>query len=147
MLEYKRILIKKTFHFYFQIKGNEAKLSSCGITGNIARRTIEGIPVIRAPEFYLESYCGCESDIFQFGIVIWEAWYRKHAFCERDWTLTTTYDDFTQSLMKGERPLFLEPSPQQQLVNLAQSCWQNDPNLRPSAERVLNNLGKNFTYL
>ncbi|CAC5393389.1 unnamed protein product [Mytilus coruscus] len=130
------------------IKGNEAKLSSCGITGNIARRTIEGVPVVRAPEFYLESsYCGCESDIFQFGIVIWEAWYRKHAFCERDWTLKTTYDDFIKSLVKGERPLFLEPSPQPLLVNLAKSCWQSDPNVRHSAERVFNELGKNCIYL
>lgn len=138
-----KILTKKC-KIYLKIKGKDAKLSSCGITEEVARGTIEGIPIVRAPEVYLESYCGCESDMFQFGVVIWEAWYEKRAFCDEKWTGGTTYDDFIDSIMRGERPMFLEPSPQMLLFSVIETCWDSDPNIRPSAVKVLSDLRKNI---
>lgn len=103
---------------------------------------IEGVPIVRAPEVYLESYCGCESDIFQFGVVLWETWYCRRAFCEGKWSHITNYSDFINTMVNGERPEFSEVYPQPLLVNIAESCWQLDPNVRPSAKKVLVDLGK-----
>lgn len=82
--------------------------------------------------------------MFQFGVVIWEAWYGKRAFCDDKWTGITTYDDFIQSIMQGDRPVIVDPLPQLLLVNVIESCWAFDPNIRPSAVKVLSDLRKNI---
>lgn len=80
--------------------------------------------------------------MFQFGVVIWEAWYRKRAFCDEKWTRGITYDDFIGSIMRGDRPMFLYPFPQSLLVSVIETCWDSDPNIRPSAVKVLSDLRK-----
>ncbi|XP_076116431.1 uncharacterized protein LOC143083913 [Mytilus galloprovincialis] len=118
------------------IKDGEAKLSDGGITmrkilkGNISG----GVPIVRAPEVLLCDYCGHESDMFQVGIVLWEAFYTKRAFLDK--SAKTTYEELIKRIVNGERPSLVDPYPQITIRHKIEDCWEKGLDERPSAKDV-----------
>lgn len=124
------------FTLLIQIKDGEAKLSDGGITlqrvleGNISG----GVPIVRAPEVLLFDYCGHESDMFQVGIVLWEAFYTKRAFFDE--SAKTTYEELNKRIADGEKPPLEDPYPATTIRRKIEDCLGKSLEQRPSAKDV-----------
>lgn len=119
-----------------QIKDEEAKLFDGGITMRrvLTGKISGGVPIVRAPEVLLFNYCGHESDMFQVGIVLWEAFYSKRAFFDRSSKIT--YEELNKRIVNGERPSLVDPHLPKTIRHKIKECWEKSVDQRPSAKDV-----------
>jgi len=92
-----------------------------------------------APEVVLEGRVGTESDVYSFGILMWELYSG-----ERPYGDTEQMHIIYKVTSLGHRPLFLAPVGQdvslcglQAYAALAQSCWEAQPDIRPGWEYII----------
>eukprot|EP00731_Ephydatia_muelleri_P021034 Em0013g761a len=113
------------------------KISDFGMARDISgksyyQKSPEGrIPVKwTAPEALEEHLYTFKSDVWSFGIVLWEIFNYGHSpFPNMD---IHTWEPFIQFLKMGNRPIIPDDCPKF-FCNVMRMCWQLNPDLRPSS--------------
>jgi len=97
----------------------------------------------RAPEVKGGHYVSA-SDVYSYGVVLWELITRDDPWKELDWT------QVMKVVRKGQRPPILDSCPPQ-FKELIEQCWHGDPTKRPTFSQVITQLSelkeKNFEGL
>ena len=103
-----------------------------------ANSNIQGTPYWTAPEVLGGEPNTPASDVYSFGIVMWEVFSRKEPY---DGFEGDASDAMEQIVLEGLRPDKLTTvSPD--IMALMESCWQHDPAARPDFEALLSTLEK-----
>jgi serine/threonine protein kinase len=91
---------------------------------------IHGILAYMAPELLRNGRYSTASDIYSLGMIMWELSHGRPPFSERN-------DDayLAMRILDGHRPQVVEGTPRC-WVQLMQRCWNADPNQRPSADDI-----------
>jgi len=84
-----------------------------------------------APEVLESERTTYASDVYSFGIVIWEILSR-----EIPWASVSQRDVYTRVVIKGLRPIIPDNSPEN-LSNMAKLCWLPNPEERPTFDSLL----------
>ncbi|RIB14253.1 kinase-like domain-containing protein [Gigaspora rosea] len=98
------------------------KAERCGIYGIL--------PYI-APETLDRGQYTTASDIYSFGIVMWEILYGRPVYYNKEFEINLKIDIFCNDL----RPTVIENTPQC-YVGLMKQCWEREPENRPSAIKI-----------
>src|SRR6266487_3314109 len=77
-----------------------------------------------------------ESDIYSFGMIIWEFTTGKKPFHDRPHNHCLILD-----ILKGERPQITDDTPEF-YAKLMKKCWDHNPENRPTAEEIWHYLRK-----
>lgn len=122
-----------------QIKDGIAKLADAGMYRPFLKGPIHGIAVMKAPDLLRSLFYGRESDVFRFGIVLWESWYRSSAFSDDNEASSKSYEQLSYIILGGRRPNFGG-----KIINklkvLIQDCLEKDPVDRLTARNILERL-------
>merc|ERR1719203_1508259 len=99
-----------------------------------------GTPRYMAPEVGLSQGYGIQSDVYSFGILLWEICSLTKPFAH-----ITSEDEFDLAVFKGgERPLVGKQWPKP-VTKLITSCWATHPNKRPSILDVKTSLSSGMS--
>ena len=117
----------------------ELKLTDFGLSKikqEIARftNTIKGTPAWMAPELFDKKSCSKASDVYAYGIVLWEIVSRKPPFDG-----LSLIQIVTKVFVKKERPPIAPEAPSL-LVSLMQLCWKQNKKDRLPTEAVITKL-------
>merc|ERR1712194_145959 len=123
------------------------KLFDFGFAAGLPERTAEnlggllfdrcGTPRYMAPEVGLSQGYGLASDVYSFGILLWEICSLAKPFAE-----ITSVDEFNEKVFEGgERPK-VEGNWPRSAKALIRGCWTTWPGSRPSILEVRSSLGK-----
>lgn len=109
--------------------GYTVKLCDFGLVGN--KITTAGTPNYMAPELLRDKPFGKASDVYAFGMCLWEMFTREIPF--DGWTPFHIRD----AVLEGERP----PLPRSYdclpvIRDIVQRCWSDDPAARPTFEEL-----------
>ncbi|KAG8896709.1 hypothetical protein FRB99_008754, partial [Tulasnella sp. 403] len=129
---------KSAFICDFGLSRPSSTATHAGLKGN-------GTTLYQAPELFRGASKSWKSDVYAFGITIYEAWFLEilHA---RKWELPSNAQGaMITDITNGARPQqTLETSssgqPYDAIWELAETCWAEDPDVRPTMEQVLHNL-------
>src|SRR6184192_1503728 len=91
---------------------------------------IYGVIPYLAPEVLSKKPYTKESDIYSFGMLMWEHTTGKKPFHDRPHNYCLIL-----GILKGERPQITEDTPEF-YAELMKRCWDNDPENRPTAEEI-----------
>ncbi|KAK8896745.1 hypothetical protein M9Y10_014662 [Tritrichomonas musculus] len=112
--------------------GHAKRIDSNGNFISIIESTkyAKGTPVYMAPEVFITNESSKESDVYAFGILLYEML-----------TETTPYEGFDlihllMAVQNGQRPLFTKPI-DDSYKDLIERCWSQDPKDRPSFEEIV----------
>ncbi len=103
----------------------------------------EGIrdPRWTAPELLSGSVYTRLSDVYSYGIVLWEICSRKTPFGEK----ALTFIDLEKTIIKGARPLLTDVEPAfKDTSTLCEKCWDPFPLMRPDFHHVAQTLREVF---
>lgn len=79
-------------------------------------------------------------DIYSLAILLWELWYGCHVYSEAEYDTVPVYQ-LMDAIKAGRRPQFNKRfAPFDELKKLIYQCWASDPEERPNALQVQNNL-------
>ena len=81
-----------------------------------------------------------ESDIYSFGMIMWEFTTGKKPFHDRSHNYILISD-----ILKGERPQITDDTPGF-YAELMKKCWDHNPENRPTAEEIRDCLEKYYYY-
>src|SRR5438067_11771774 len=91
---------------------------------------IFGVVPYLAPETLSKKQYTKESDVYSFGMLMWESTTGKKPFHDR------IHDEsFMLNIIKGERPRITDDTPEF-YSELMKRCWDNNPENRPTAEAI-----------
>src|SRR5947208_16422300 len=96
---------------------------------NNPNKIIGVIPYL-APEVLSKKPYTKESDIYSFGMIMWESTTGKKPFHDRPHNHLLISD-----ILKGERPQITDDTPEF-YAELMKKCWNNNPENRPTAEEI-----------
>ena len=102
--------------------------------------TIKGTPLYMSPEIWRKSEYTKSSDIYAFGIVMYEIMTLERPFN------TIGIFDLMQTIAKGNRPEFTKPV-SEVYKNLIQRCWSQIPSERPTSDEILKEIETNHNYI
>ncbi len=91
-------------------------------------------PTWLAPEITREEEFNEKSDIYAYGIILWELLTRKHPF--EDWGFNFMFELEDAVKLEKKRP-DIPPECPEQLAKLVRDCWEDDPTLRPSFSDIM----------
>ncbi|POG82135.1 kinase-like domain-containing protein [Rhizophagus irregularis DAOM 181602=DAOM 197198] len=119
------LLLKDEFHIYISDFGQSRQFNQ-----SINSKDIYGVIPYMAPEVLRGKPYTKASDIYSFGVIMWEFTSGVPAFHDIP-------HDFNLSLQicKGHRPEIIEGT-EPDYVELMKRCWDNDPNKRPTAKEL-----------
>ncbi|CAG2201554.1 unnamed protein product [Mytilus edulis] len=121
------------------IKDGIVKLADAGMHRPLLNFPIHDIALIKAQDLLRSLFYGRESDVFRFGIVLWESWYRISALNDVKESSLETYEQLSYIILEGRKPNF-----DRKIINklkvLIQDCWEKDPVDRPTARNILERL-------
>ena len=99
---------------------------------------IIGVIPYLAPEVLSRKPYTKESDIYSFGMIMWEFTTGKKPFHDRP------HNHFLISdILNGERPQITDDTPEF-YAELMKRCWDHNPENRPTAEEIHNCFGKYY---
>src|SRR5207248_7511703 len=90
----------------------------CGVIPYIAPEVLSGKPYTK------------ESDIYSFGMIMWEHTTGKKPFYNRSHNIRLSED-----IVKGERPEITKDTPKF-FIDLMEKCWDPKPENRPTVEEI-----------
>eukprot|EP01102_Stenamoeba_stenopodia_P018241 TRINITY_DN6667_c0_g2_i1.p1 TRINITY_DN6667_c0_g2~~TRINITY_DN6667_c0_g2_i1.p1 ORF type:complete len:585 (+),score=105.90 TRINITY_DN6667_c0_g2_i1:226-1980(+) len=97
-------------------------------------RGVKGTPLYMAPEIYLGEPYTEKSDIYSFGIVLWQLFTRNTPY--NNSMAHFSIDTLLDAVCDGSRPEIPADCPQT-LSNLIQDCWSEDPTSRPDFRDII----------
>ena len=98
-------------------------------------KDIVGVMPYIAPELFVGDAYSQKSDIYAFGILMWEISSREKPFHE------LVHDKLLAlRIFKGLRPTITNDTPQF-YRDLMQKCWHSDPTQRPTAKEIYQVIG------
>ncbi|PKK65342.1 kinase-like protein [Rhizophagus irregularis] len=95
---------------------------------------IYGIIPYIAPEIFQGHKYTTASDIYSFGMIMWEFMTGRRPFWDQNYDI-----DLIISICEGLRPPITTIIPKD-YINLMKKCWHSDPNKRPTASSILKEL-------
>ena len=101
---------------------------------------IFGVIPYLAPEVLSKKPYTKESDIYSFGMIMWEFTTGKKPFHDRPHNHCLIMD-----ILKGERPQITDDTPEF-YAELMKRCWDHNPENRPTAWEINVCLGKYYDY-
>src|SRR5207237_2259219 len=97
---------------------------------------IYGVIPYLAPEILSGGSYTKESDIYSFGMIMWEFTTGKKPFHDR------SHDEYLMmDILKGERPQITNDTPKF-YAKLMKKCWDHNPENRPTTKEIWNCLNK-----
>ncbi|KAG9290405.1 hypothetical protein G9A89_007136 [Geosiphon pyriformis] len=110
-------------------------LGSCRpITSTSNSHDVYGVLPYVAPEVLKEISCSSASDIYSFGIIMWEVSAGQKPFADR------SHDyDLALEICNGLRPEVVAGTPRR-YFSLMERCWDAEPAKRPSAAELVSTL-------
>ena len=93
--------------------------------------------VYTAPEIYLFNNYSKQSDVYSYGILLWELFTRDIVFRGLDTDMV-----FNELIEKNNKPIIPKNCPPK-LSKLMNLCWEKDPNKRPTFDLILKALETN----
>lgn len=107
--------------------------TSRAIAEELAQRYTMGIgtPIFMAPEMLLKQPYDLKSDIYSFGMLLWTLYSQKEPYetFERTW-------DVVPFVIQGNREKIPDTC-SSDLRALIETCWDQDPKLRPTIDLVV----------
>ncbi|RIB27806.1 kinase-like domain-containing protein [Gigaspora rosea] len=97
----------------------------------IGSEEIYGVLPYIAPEIFDKRPYTTESDIYSFGIIMWEILYGKSVYYNREFNQQLQIEICCNNL----RPSIVKDIPQC-YINLMKECWEKCPENRPTAEKI-----------
>ena len=89
-----------------------------------------GVIPYMAPEVLSKNLYTKESDIYSFGMIMWEHTTGKKPFHDRP------HDQYLMlDILEGERPQITDDTPEF-YAELMKSCWDHNPENRPTAQEI-----------
>jgi len=95
-------------------------------------KSIPGTPLWMAPEVLLGKDVDEKSDVYSYGIVLWEILTGKEPFPHMD-----SYGTFKRAITKEHDRPEIPPETHPSLKSLMETCWQPDPTKRPPFTKIL----------
>ncbi|RHZ89510.1 hypothetical protein Glove_13g247 [Diversispora epigaea] len=136
------ILVSNNYRYYDY--GNYPVISDLGfgqpasIDQNISRESqIYGIIPYMAPELFKNQSYSYASDIYSFGMIMWQLTSGHRPFHDREHGPKLILD-----ILDGKRPEITEDTPEC-WTNLMKRCWHPDPSQRPTIQEI-SELSKEF---
>src|SRR2546427_4453642 len=116
--------------FSYSISGSQ--IGDLGLCQQLKddKNEIFGVIPYLAPEVLSSKSYTKESDIYSFGMVMWEHTTGKKPFHDRSHN-----HHLIQDILEGKRPKITEDTPEF-YVNLMKKCWDPNPENRPTAEEI-----------
>ena len=93
-------------------------------------KDIMGVMPYVAPELFIGNAYSQASDIYAFGIIMWEISSSEKPFLEM-----VHGKELAQRIFTGVRPTITDDTPQF-YRDLMQKCWHSDPTQRPTAKEI-----------
>ncbi|CBJ29614.1 conserved unknown protein [Ectocarpus siliculosus] len=87
-----------------------------------------------APEMLEEEGSSFASDVYSFGIVVWEVFSRK-----LPWANKTRPREILSAVLRGKRSLFHTATPAD-IVDIAKACWGGEPEERTTFSAILEDM-------
>jgi serine/threonine protein kinase len=110
------------------------KVSDFGLSRFLNQKStikgVHGILAYMAPELVRNKHYSRDSDIYALGMIMWELSHGRPPFSECN---DNAY--LAMRIINGHRPEIVEGTPRC-WVQLMQRCWSADPNQRPSADDI-----------
>jgi serine/threonine protein kinase len=97
-----------------------------------------GIIPYMAPEIFLGHNYTESSDIYSFGMIMWEFMTGRRPFWDRNHDIKLIYD-----ICDGLRPPIVTNAPEG-YIELMKECWHSDPGKRPTARNLVNEIWKMY---
>jgi len=118
--------------FSYSIWNN--KIGDLGLCQQISYKNdpdkIFGVIPYMAPEVLSKNLYTKESDIYSFGMIMWEHTTGKKPFHDRP------HDQYLMlDILEGERPQITDDTPEF-YAELMKSCWDHNPENRPTAQEI-----------
>jgi serine/threonine protein kinase, bacterial len=117
-------------------KHGEAKLTDFGsasvlnTTIRVSKGKVVGTPQFIAPEFR-DTGATKATDIFSFGMTLWAVLHP-----DVDFPLGENEKDIEANLAKGVRPAITASDVSDDLTDLIEKCWHQNPKMRPSSKEA-----------
>ncbi|RGB27366.1 kinase-like domain-containing protein, partial [Rhizophagus diaphanus] len=105
-------------------------LSQSVVNNKSSNNEIYGVIPYIAPEIFKGSAFSLESDIYSFGMIMWELTTGCKPFAKVEHDIHLIY-----KILDGERPKITKDTPEY-YANLMKSCWDPDPKKRPSIRKI-----------
>lgn len=104
---------------------------------------MKGSPPWMAPEMIVENTWSEKTDVYAFGIILWEIFSGQRPFVDSKASGMTTLNMIVR-IASGERPpVSVAAKADPELKSLMQVCWAADPKERPTMKLVLDQLKGN----
>lgn len=113
--------------------GTSHRLYDKCVKGSGASEREVGNPTWLAPEILASKNYSLPSDVYAFGIILWEIISMDHPYGEFAFSFML---DLENAVVSGQRPTMPDCPPS--FADLIKACWENDPNQRPTMHVVHN---------
>jgi len=114
---------------------------SLAVASKASGREKLGNPVWCSPEIMRSQPYTEKTDVFSFGIILWELIARSAPYGEYDIAKSAFMAQFEDEIIRGLRPTIPNHCPPN-FSKLIQECWQDDPDCRPNFGTILASLKK-----
>src|SRR4051812_22413960 len=123
----------------FSLLDNENRIGDLGLCQQVVdkkdnQNKIFGVIPYLAPEVLSKKLYTKESDIYSFGMIMWEFTTGKKPFHDRPHNYI-----LISNILKGERPQITNDVPEF-YAKLMKRCWDHNPENRPTAGEIRNSL-------
>src|SRR6266480_6181398 len=138
-------IIHRDFHSGNIFFGDDVAIGDLGLSKSATESSddnnneIYGIIPYMAPEIFNGRKYTKESDIYSFGMIMWEFMTGRRPFWDR------VHDaELIIEICDGLRPPIVTNAPEG-YVDLMKECWHSDPNRRPTAKDIHKKIDNMFT--
>ncbi|RGB33782.1 kinase-like domain-containing protein [Rhizophagus diaphanus] len=136
--------IHRDFHSGNMLKSNFWKVGDLGLSqpanNTLSNNEIYGVIPYIAPEIFRGTAFSKESDVYSFGMIMWEltTGCKPFANVEHDHNLIL-------KILDGERPKITEDTPER-YADLMKKCWDSNPSKRPTIDKIHNTICTTIWY-